>query len=123
MTILPVDPVVGLLAIPAISAALLAILPGYRLTARLNVVAALLTFLVALSLFFERPAPGPYLLIDDLNVVFIVLTTFVAFTTSSTFGPTDSPVLTPWAKLFTMTQALISLTIVVLLISRAVGVL
>jgi hypothetical protein len=48
---------------------------------------------------------------------------FVAFTTSSTFGPTDSPVLTPWAKLFTMTQSVISLTIMVLLISRAVGVL
>jgi hypothetical protein len=48
---------------------------------------------------------------------------FIAFTTSSTFGPTDSPVLTPWAKLLTMTQSLISLTIVLLLISRAVGVL
>ncbi len=48
---------------------------------------------------------------------------FIAFTTSSTFGPTDTPVLTPWAKLLTMTQALISLTIMVLLISRAVGVL
>jgi uncharacterized membrane protein len=48
---------------------------------------------------------------------------FVAFTTSSTFGPTDSPILTPWAKLLTMTQSLISLTIMVLLISRAVGVL
>jgi hypothetical protein len=48
---------------------------------------------------------------------------FVAFTTSSTFGPTDSPVLTPWAKLFTIAQSLISLTIMVLLISRAVGVL
>jgi hypothetical protein len=48
---------------------------------------------------------------------------FIAFTTSSTFGPTDAPVLTHWAKLFTMTQILVSLTIVVLLISRAVGVL
>jgi ion channel len=48
---------------------------------------------------------------------------FIAFTTSSTFGPTDVPVLTRWAKLFTMTQILISLTIMVLLISRAVGVL
>ena len=48
---------------------------------------------------------------------------FVAFTTSSTFGPTDSPILQPWAKLFAMLQAFISLTIVVLLISRAVGVL
>jgi hypothetical protein len=48
---------------------------------------------------------------------------FIAFTTSSTFGPTDAPVLTPWAKLLAMTQILISLTIMVLLISRAVGVL
>ena len=48
---------------------------------------------------------------------------FVAFTTSSTFGPTDAPLLTHWAKLLTMTQTVISLTIMVLLISRAVGVL
>jgi hypothetical protein len=48
---------------------------------------------------------------------------FIAFTTSSTFGPTDAPLLTHWTKLFAMTQILISLTIVVLLISRAVGVL
>jgi hypothetical protein len=48
---------------------------------------------------------------------------FVAFTQSSTFGPTDSPLLARWAKVFAMTQILISLTIVVLLISRAVGVL
>jgi hypothetical protein len=48
---------------------------------------------------------------------------FIAFTTSSTFGPTDTPVLTHWARLLTMTQILISLTIMVLLISRAVGVL
>ena len=44
--------------------------------------ASLCTFLAALSLFFDRPAPGPYLLVDDLNIVFIVLTTFVGFTTS-----------------------------------------
>jgi hypothetical protein len=48
---------------------------------------------------------------------------FVAFTTSTTFGPTDSPILTQWAKLLTMTQSFISLTIMVLLISRAIGVL
>jgi hypothetical protein len=48
---------------------------------------------------------------------------FVAFTTSTTFGPTDSPILTQWAKLFTMAQSVISLTIMVLLISRAIGVL
>ncbi len=71
------------LLIPIGSAALLAVLPGYRLTARLNVVASLATFLSALSLFVvERPPPGPYVLVDDLNIVFIVLNTFVGFTTS-----------------------------------------
>jgi hypothetical protein len=48
---------------------------------------------------------------------------FVAFTLSSTFGPTDAPLLARWAKILAMVQVLISLTIVVLLISRAVGVL
>src|SRR5205807_654184 len=72
----------GLLLIPAAAAALLAVLPAYRLTARLNVLAAFLSFLAALSLFFDRPVTGRYLLVDDLNNVFIVLTTFVGFTTS-----------------------------------------
>src|SRR5947209_8895913 len=77
------DPVTAVLLIPIVSAALLAVLPGYRLTARLNVVASLATFLSALSLFvIERPVPGPYVLVDDLNIVFIVLNTFVGFTTS-----------------------------------------
>lgn len=48
---------------------------------------------------------------------------FIAFTQSSTFGPTDAPLLARWAKVFTMIQIAISLSIVVLLISRAVGVL
>jgi len=48
---------------------------------------------------------------------------FVAFTQSSTFGPTDAPLLARWTKVLAMIQILISLTIVILLISRAVGVL
>jgi hypothetical protein len=48
---------------------------------------------------------------------------FVAFTQSSTFGPTDAPLLARWAKVLTMIQVFISLSIVVLLISRAVGAL
>jgi hydrogenase-4 component F len=77
------DPVIAVLVIPLLAAAVLALLPGYRLGARLNVLATLLTLLVALSLAFERPQPGRYLLVDDLNNVFIVLTTFVGFTTSA----------------------------------------
>ena len=46
---------------------------------------------------------------------------FVAFTQSSTFGPTDAPLLARWAKVLAMIQILISLIIVVLLISQAVG--
>jgi hydrogenase-4 component F len=76
------DATLAVLLIPIVTAALLAVLPGYRLTARLNVLAALASFLSALSLFFVRPPPGPYLLVDDLNNVFIVLTTFVGFTTA-----------------------------------------
>jgi hydrogenase-4 component F len=75
--------VTAVLAIPAIAAALLALLPDYRLSARLNVLATFLTFLAAFSLFFQRPPVGPYVLVDDLNNVFIVLTTFVGFTTSA----------------------------------------
>jgi hypothetical protein len=48
---------------------------------------------------------------------------FIAFTQSSTFGPTDAPLLARWAKLLTVVQISISLSIVILLISRAVGVL
>ena len=74
--------VTAVLAIPAIAAGVLALLPNYRLSARLNVLATFLTFLAAFSLFFHRPETGPYVLVDDLNNVFIVLTTFVGFTTS-----------------------------------------
>jgi len=48
---------------------------------------------------------------------------FIAWTTSATFGPTDAPLLARWAKILAMVQIGISLTIVIVLISRAVGVL
>ena len=48
---------------------------------------------------------------------------FVAITQSSTFGPTDAPLLARWAKVLALIQILISLSIVVLLISAAVGAL
>ncbi len=83
MTALPFDIVTAVLAIPAIAAVVLALLPGYRISSRLNVLAAFSTFAAGLGLFVSRPEPGSYLLVDDLNVVFIVLTTFVGFTTSA----------------------------------------
>ena len=83
LAVLPFQPVAAILVIPAASAMLLVLLPGYWLTARLNVLAALLTLLAAVSLLFERPVPGGYLFVDDLNIVFVVLGTFVGFTTSA----------------------------------------
>ena len=41
------------------------------------------SLLAALLLLVDRPATGPFLLVDDLNVVFILLNTFVGFTTSA----------------------------------------
>ena len=51
--------------------------------ARINVAASGLSLLAALFLLVDRPAPGQYLLVDDLNIVFILLNTFVGFTTSA----------------------------------------
>ena len=77
------DAVTAVIVIPAAAAALLAFLPAYRISARLNVVASLMTFFAALSLLGGRPEAGRYLLVDDLNHVFIILTTFVGLTTSA----------------------------------------
>jgi hydrogenase-4 component F len=76
------EPLTAVLVIPAVTAAMLALLPNYWVAARLNVLATLLTLIAAISLLFDRPSPGGYLFVDDLNNAFIVLTTFVAFTTS-----------------------------------------
>lgn len=48
---------------------------------------------------------------------------FLAFNTSTAFSPTDIPILSRWAKALTMLQSLISLVIVAILASRAVGLL
>jgi hydrogenase-4 component F len=82
MSGLELDGVALILALPAATAAILALTPGYKLSARLNVLSAFLTFVAALSLFVRKPDTGSYILVDDLNIVFIVLNTFVAFTTS-----------------------------------------
>src|SRR3974390_3606522 len=77
-----IDALSGVLLIPAVAAALLAGMPGYRWSARLNVLAAFLSFATAVSFVALQPTPGAYLLVDDLNNVFIMLTTLVGFTAS-----------------------------------------
>ena len=48
---------------------------------------------------------------------------FLAFNTSTAFSPTDTPVITHWAKIMCMLQSLISLTIVIMLAARAINIL
>ncbi|HXW19041.1 MAG TPA: hydrogenase 4 subunit F [Roseiarcus sp.] len=77
-----VDGVALMLSIPAASAALLALMSDYRLSARVNVVSTFLTFLATLTLLAGDFAPNAYFNVDDFNIIFIVLTAFVALTTS-----------------------------------------
>ena len=71
-----------LLLVPAVAAAVLALIRGYRLSAALNVLACAASLAVAVSLAVWRPAESLYLRVDDLSVVFIVLSAFVGLTTS-----------------------------------------
>jgi hypothetical protein len=48
---------------------------------------------------------------------------FLAFNTSTAFSPTDVPVLSRWAKILMMVQALMSLLVIALLAGRAVNIL
>ena len=48
---------------------------------------------------------------------------FLAFNTSTAFSPTDVPILSRWAKVFVMMQAVISLAVISVLIGRAVNIL
>lgn len=48
---------------------------------------------------------------------------FLSFNTSAAFSPTDTPVLSRWAKIMSMLQALLSLTIVLVLAARAISLI
>ncbi|MCW2283924.1 hydrogenase-4 component F [Rhodoblastus acidophilus] len=72
-----------ILFLPLLTAAVLASLKSYKISAAINVGSALVTFVAACSLLAARPHSGRYVLVDDLNIVFVVLNTFVAFTTSA----------------------------------------
>ena len=83
MTNLTFDAVALLLWTPLVAAVLLALIPGQRFKAQANAAASFLTLASALTLLVTpRPPAGTFLLIDDLNIVFIVLGSFVGFTTS-----------------------------------------
>lgn len=70
------------LLIPLVSAALLALLPGWRVGAWVNVGCSTLTFLASVTLLGAEPEAATYLIVDSFNVTLIVLTAFVGLTTS-----------------------------------------
>ncbi|OYV39484.1 MAG: hydrogenase 4 subunit F [Rhodospirillales bacterium 20-64-7] len=77
------DAVSAVLLTPLFAAAILAVLPNYRAGAAVNMLASFAALAFALTLLWQRPATGPYLLVDDLNIVFVLLTCFIGFTTSA----------------------------------------
>ncbi|MBK8534237.1 MAG: hydrogenase 4 subunit F [Candidatus Competibacteraceae bacterium] len=74
--------VTALLVVPASAALALVFLPSYRIGARLNVSAALLSLLAAVTLLWVQPEPNLYLRVDDFNIYLVVLNNLVSFTTS-----------------------------------------
>jgi hydrogenase-4 component F len=72
----------GVLAVPAAGAVLLAAIPRYRIAAMLNVAVSAATLFAAALLYTHRPAPTLYLLVDDVNTVFLLVGALVGFTTS-----------------------------------------
>src|SRR5262249_33245923 len=119
-----------LLLIPAAAALLIAVLPSSKLSAYVNAGASFLTFLAALSfLWSERPAPGAYVLVDEFNTIFVLLISFVAFTTS-VFSATyveyelQTGRVTPaFLKLYHALYQALSLAFIVALLSNNIGVM
>jgi hydrogenase-4 component F len=72
----------GLLGVPALGVVLLAAISRYRIAASLNVALSAATLVAAALLYTQRPEPTLFLLVDDLNTVFLIVGALVGFTTS-----------------------------------------
>jgi hydrogenase-4 component F len=72
----------AVLAVPGCGALLLAAIPGYRASASVNVALCAVTLTSATVLYAHRPPASLYLLVDDLNTVFLIVGALVGFSTS-----------------------------------------
>lgn len=77
-----IDAAHAVFLVPLGASVILSLIPGYRLAAHGNVVASFATLCVGLLLLITPRPTTSYIIIDDLNIFFIILNTFVAFTTS-----------------------------------------
>lgn len=74
----------ALIAIPAAAAIILLVYrTDYQRSAQINLAASGVTLFYAIILLFKGRETGSFLSVDDLNIVFVVLSTFVGFTTSA----------------------------------------
>jgi hydrogenase-4 component F len=72
----------AILLVPSCGAIVLAAIPNYRISATLNVALCAATLATAGVLYGHRPNPSLYLLVDDLNTVFLIVGALVGFSTS-----------------------------------------
>ncbi len=72
----------AVVGIPVLAGFLLALIPSYRIGAAGNVFASGLTFAASLSFLAMPPVVEDYVILDSLNIFFIILNTLVGFTTS-----------------------------------------
>src|SRR5215218_3346521 len=68
--------------IPALAVFVLVLIRNYRVGATINICASAASFLAALCLLFVERSRTDIVLVDDFNIYLVILTTFVAFTTS-----------------------------------------
>ncbi len=76
------DPLLQIVLVPLVSALGFVLIASWRIASWLNIAVSGLTFLNALRLVQGGAREGEYLFADDLNLFFVLLTSFVAFTTS-----------------------------------------
>jgi hydrogenase-4 component F len=72
----------AVIAIPAAAAVILAFDKDFKRAAQINLAASGATLVFAFLLLIKGPETGSFLFVDDLNIVFVVISAFVGFTTS-----------------------------------------
>jgi hydrogenase-4 component F len=72
----------AVIAIPAAAAVILAFEKDFKRAAQINLAASGATLVFAFLLLIKGPETGSFLFVDDLNIVFVVISAFVGLTTS-----------------------------------------
>ncbi|HEY0567101.1 MAG TPA: hydrogenase 4 subunit F, partial [Xanthobacteraceae bacterium] len=82
LSLLGIGPLHAMFGIPAVALVVLALVPNFRFGAAINVVASAAGFAAGVSLLLAERVRTDIILVDDINIYLVTLTTFVAFTSS-----------------------------------------